>query len=464
MTEQPTLPPSAENDKLDFKIVLPIFAIVFVDLLGLTIIIPVLPYYATAFGANALMIGALSAAYPLMQFIGGPLLGGLSDRFGRKPVLIVSQIGTLAGFIVMGFASSLWLLFLARLIDGLSGGNIATAQAALTDVTTPRNRAQGLGLIGAAFGLGFIIGPVISAITLSLSGNDYRIPAFVAAGFSLLAITLTALIFRETLPADKRHAQAAAMTQNPFSRMLQAARHPMVGILFVVIFMQQVVFGSFQSMFAPFTLNRLGLNSVGNAAAFTFVGVIIVIVQGRLIGPLSRRFGERRLIYTGLGLLAIGLVVMALIPRQPAPWYDREALIEELNSARSIGAASEGVTQTEPAAIELPDESSSGWLGIVWLLATLIPIAAGSSILQPSASSLITKRVDRREVGSILGVNAAFLSAANTIGPLLGGAAFSLIGPPAPFLVGGILMALLLWLALRRVRPGPEENLQQAAA
>ncbi|MCA9975297.1 MAG: MFS transporter, partial [Anaerolineales bacterium] len=155
---------SAESDeeKLDFKVILPVFVIVLIDLLGLTIIIPLLPIYAAAFWANAFTIGALGAAYPIMQFFGAPLLGRLSDRYGRRPILLVSQIGTLVGFLILGVANTLWLLFIARLIDGISGANIATAQAVITDRTTEKTRTQGLGLIGAAFGLGFIIGPIIA--------------------------------------------------------------------------------------------------------------------------------------------------------------------------------------------------------------------------------------------------------------------------------------------------------------
>ena len=180
------------EEKLDFKRILPIFVIVLIDLLGLTIIIPLMPLYAAAFGASAFMIGLLGAAYPAMQFIGAPLLGRISDRVGRKPVLVVSQIGTLIGFIVLALAGNLWVLFIARLIDGLSGANIATAQAAISDSTTEKTRTQGLGLLGAAFGLGFILGPIIAFVSLAASGNDYRVPALVAAAFSFASILLTA--------------------------------------------------------------------------------------------------------------------------------------------------------------------------------------------------------------------------------------------------------------------------------
>jgi DHA1 family tetracycline resistance protein-like MFS transporter len=164
---------SGLEEKLDFKKILPVFVIVLIDLLGLTIIIPLLPLYAASFGADPLVIGALSAAYPLMQFVGAPILGRLSDHFGRRPILLISQVGTLIGFIVLGFANSLWILFISRIIDGISGANIATAQAVITDSTTEKTRTQGLGLIGAAFGLGFIIWPIISFNVLSVSNNNY---------------------------------------------------------------------------------------------------------------------------------------------------------------------------------------------------------------------------------------------------------------------------------------------------
>src|SRR6266496_5317101 len=157
-------------EKLDFKRVLPIIVIVLVDLIGLSIIIPILPYFAARFSATPIVIGILQATYPLMQFIGAPILGRLSDRFGRKPILIASQLGTLAGFVLLGFANTLWLLFLSRIIDGLSGANISTAQAAIADSTNEKTRTQGLGLIGAAFGIGFILGPIIAYLVLAASG------------------------------------------------------------------------------------------------------------------------------------------------------------------------------------------------------------------------------------------------------------------------------------------------------
>lgn len=438
---------SANADKLNFKLVFPIFVIVLIDLLGLTIIIPLLPLYAATFGANPLMIGIIGATFPLLQLIGSPLLGGLSDRFGRKPVLIVSQIGTLIGFLLLGAANALPLLLLSRAIDGLSGANIVAAQASISDITTERNRAQGLGLIGAAFGLGFTIGPALAGIALALTGNDYRVPAYLAAGFSLLSIILTIVWFKETLPPEKRGMRKEG--GNLLQNVRRAFSLPVVALLLILIFMQQLVFGGFEQLLPLFTLSRLGLDGAGNALLFVFVGVILVIVQGKYIGPLSRRFGERKLILAGLGLLAVGLTLASITPEQPVTWYSREAMIAEMDSGST--AVSEGgiVNVTVP----LPDDSQTGWLGFGWMLVALIPASIGGGILSPSINSLITKNVARTEIGATLGVSSSLLSLANVITPILGGGLFQFLGSTAPFLIGGIALALLMWMSMRRLPP-----------
>ena len=195
---------------------------------------------------------------------------------------------------MLGLASSGWMLFLSRIIDGISGANIATAQAAITDSTTEKTRTQGLGLIGAAFGLGFIIGPVIAYASLALSGNDYRAPAFAAAFFSLLSILLTSFWFKETLPEEKR-GKGSDKPAFSFKSMFSAIAHPTVGILLILIFAQQLAFGGFEQLLALFTLSNLGFNASGNAIIFVYVGVLVVAVQGYFIGKWSRRFGDRRL-------------------------------------------------------------------------------------------------------------------------------------------------------------------------
>jgi MFS transporter, DHA1 family, tetracycline resistance protein len=445
----------APEERLDFKKILPVFVIVLIDLLGLTIIIPLMPLYATAFGANALMIGFLGAAYPVMQFIAAPILGRLSDRYGRKPVLLISQVGTLIGFLILGFASSLWMLFLARIIDGISGANISTAQAVITDSTNEKTRTQGLGLLGAAFGLGFIVGPVIAFTSLSLSGNNYHVPAFVAAGFSLVSILLTWFWLQETLPAEER-GKAGDKPMLSLGAMFAALRHPSVGFLLTLMFFQQIAFGGFEQILALFTLNRMGLNASGNSIIFVFVGVIVVAVQGGFIGPWSRKFGDRRLIYLGLATLAIGLILVSLTPRIPLPNYSQQALSQELGTGGSFRTHENPTTQN--LAVSLPPDGNNGWFGLIWILVAMVPVAVGGGILQPSINGLITKRVERLEVGGMLGISAAFLSGANAIAPLLFGAIFQAFGSTAPFFLGGLLMAVLLLISTRRIKPGREET------
>lgn len=438
------------QDKLDFRRILPILVIVLIDLLGMTIIIPLLPLYATTFGAGALVIGILSAAYPLMQFLGAPILGRLSDRYGRKPILLISQVGTLIGFLMLGFAGALWMLFLSRIVDGLSGANIATAQAAIVDSTNEKNRTQGLGLIGAAFGLGFIIGPIIAFVSLALSNNDYRVPAFVAAFFSLLSILLTAFWFRETHnPAHST--QDKSKSAFSFGALFQALAHPAVGVLLILLFAQQLAFGGFEQLLALFTLSRLGLNASGNAAIFVFAGIIIVAVQGGFVGKWSRKYGDRKLVFAGLILLAIGLGLTALTPMLPPPWYNQAAVTAELSSGT-------GIHSTQGLAVTLPGDTDTGWFGLAWLLIAMVPTAIGGAMLQPTLNSLITKRVEPTEVGGILGVSVAMLSAANAIAPILGGAVFQFAGPSAPFWAWAATMGMLFLIALANIKPGREES------
>lgn len=434
--KQPSKP---GEDTLDFKRILPVIVIVFIDLLGLTIIIPLLSLYAASFGANAATIGFLGAAYPAMQVIGAPLLGRLSDRFGRKPVLLVSQAGTLAGFILLGFANSIVLLFAARIIDGLSGGNISTAQAIIADVTTEKNRTRGLGLIGAAFGLGFVVGPVITFTSLAMSGNNFHVPAFVAAGFSLISILMTGFLLKESHPADKQIA-LTSREEISLKRFIKTMRKPLVGFLLFTIFIYQIAFGGFQQLLSLFTLNRLGLDASGNSIIFVWVGVIIVAVQGYFIGKWSRRLGEIKLIRIGLLVLITGFLITALTPRVPPPWYSRTAVVSELSAGRNLPGET---PPTYNLQIDLPPETNKSWLGLGWLLVAMIPAAVGGGVLQPSINSLISQKVTVEEIGGTLGISAGLLSAANSFAPVIGGAMFQSFGSSAPYLFGALLCALL---------------------
>jgi DHA1 family tetracycline resistance protein-like MFS transporter len=368
-------------------------------------------------------------------------------------VLVISQIGTFIGFLVLGFATTLPVLFLSRIIDGISGGNIVTAQAAMTDSTTERNRTQGLGLIGAAFGLGFTLGPAIAGIALAISGNDYRVPAFIAAGFSLLSVLLTIFWFKETLPAEKRGQQRKERKGGYFGNITRALANPAVSILLVVMFLQQLVFNGYENLFALFSLSRLGLNAAGNALVFVFVGIVLVIVQGKYIGPLSRKYGERKLIFTGLFLLSVGLVLTALTPSVTVPWYSPAELQAELsNSASSIQ-------------VPLPTATdASGWIGLIWILIASTPTAIGAAFLSPSINSLITKRVPSTEIGVSLGASSSLVSLANAVTPLIGGVLFQMLGSTAPFLIGGVVMFGVLALAASRIKPTPAPASSPAAS
>ena len=431
-------------DKLDFKRVLPIIVIVLVDLIGLSIIIPILPYFAARFSATPIVIGVLQAAYPMMQFIGAPILGRLSDRFGRKPTLIISQIGTLAGFILLGFANTLTLLFISRIIDGLSGANMSTAQAAMADSTTERNRTQGLGLLGAAFGVGFVLGPMIAYAVLALSHDSYQAVAFAAALFSFASILLTTFWFHETHSSDSPSVKSIK-SPFTFNAMLDALRRPVVGFLLLIMFFYQVAFGGYEQLFALFTLSQLGMSATDTAGLFALAGVFIIIVQGGLIGRWSKKKGERWLVILGVSTLAIGLIGTALTPRIPVPWYNRDKVLQGLAGQSNVSAA-------QNIKVTPPEETNKGWFGIAWLLVASFPAALGGGVLHPAVNSLITQSSDKSEVGGMLGISSGVYSAANAIAPLFYGSLFQWFGAPVPFLTGGVIL-MLLWIFAPRVIP-----------
>jgi len=429
------------SEKLDFKKILPILVIIFVDLLGLSIIIPLLPLYAARYGANAFVVGLISATYPMMQFLGAPILGRLSDRFGRRPVLLISQMGTLSGFLVLAFANSLPVLFISRIIDGISGANIATAQAVVSDVTNEKTRTQGLGLIGAAFGMGFIMGPIIAFITLAASGGNYQAVAFVAAFFSLASILLTFFWLPETLDREKAatyRARRAFTLQN----FIEAIKRPQVGILLILMAAQQLAFGGYEQFFSLFTLNRLGMGATDTSGLFVFAGLFIVVIQGGFVGRWSKKYGDRWLVMVGLSALSVGLILTALTPQIPVWWYNQTKIMAEVagNTTRSIN-------------VDLPPEASKGWLGIVWMLVASVPAALGGGVLHPAINSLLTKSVDSNETGGMLGISSSMYSLGNAVAPLFYGTLFGLFGAPVPFILGGILLGVLWVIATRRVKP-----------
>ncbi len=429
--------------KFDHATVFPIFALTFVDILGLTLILPLLHLYALNFGAGPLEIGLVAAAFPLAQVLGVPVMGALSDRYGRKPLLLISQITTCIGFIILALSNSLWMVILSRLIDGLFGANIATAQAAISDITTEDNRAQGLGLTGAAFGLGFLFGPAISLIALEFS-NNLALPAWIAAVYSFISILVTVFMFRETLPANQRRTAASPWAWRTWLPDLALFKRPQMSTFMLLMFAQQVVFYGFESLLGLFTLNRLGLLGQGNSLIFIFVGIVLIYGQTRLIGKWKKKYGEQRLSQIALGALAIGLLLFALTPPQPHPLYVKtlaERDVQELTPSATESMIGQ-------FAVQLPEDTNRGFGGVLWLLVALVPLSIGAGLIRPSLNALITQRVDRTEYGAALGLSAALVTLANAIAPLLGGLIYQQYGMTAPFMLGAVVIMLLLALTV----------------
>lgn len=291
---------------------LPIFLIVVVDILGMTIMYPLLPFYAEHLGAGPLGAGLLVSVYAVFQLIGGPLLGRLSDHTGRKPLLIVSQIGTLIGFVILAFATSLWMIFFSRILDGITAGNISLAQAYIADVTKPEERTKSFAVIGIAFGLGFLIGPAISGY---LAQFGYQYPIYAAMALSATSILTTAVLLPATKPA----------VQSPTERRLSILgwgsyaeyfRRPGLSGLLWQFFAYIFAFSLFMSGFPLFAERRytwegkpFGPKEVGYV--YAYIGVLGIILQGGLIGRLVKMFGDRRLVQSGLFISAIGFTALA---------------------------------------------------------------------------------------------------------------------------------------------------------
>jgi len=406
-------------------------------MLGLTIILPLLHIYAATYGATPLQIGIVTAAFPLAQLMGVPMMGALSDRFGRKPMLLISQITTCISFVILAMAGSLEIIILSRLLDGTFGANISTAQAALSDITDKSNRTRGLGITGAAFGLGFIFGPLIAILTFELT-NSLAIPALTAAIYSFVSILITWRMFDETLPPEKR----GKTNRIPISPLIiaQYLAKPQVRLLLILMFSQQIIFFGYESLLGLFTLSQLGFLGQGNAAIFLLIGILLVMVQTRFIGKWSARFGERRLVIGAIALLAIGLLLTGTTPNQPHPFYVRELVANELLSQAPSGTES----VIGDIGITLPPNGNNGFGGVLWILLAIVPISIGAGLIRPSINSLITQSVPEQEYGQVLGVSSSLVSAANACAPLIGGLIFQTYGATAPFVIGGIMMGGLV--------------------
>lgn len=287
--------------------------IVLVDLLGFSVVMPLLAPFARHYGFGEWQIGLLFSAYPMCQLVAGPILGRLSDRYGRRPLLVFSQAGTAISFLILGLSREYWIMLLGRMLDGASGGNILVAQAYVADVTKPEDRARGMGLIGMAFGLGFVLGPLLGGLLLSLPISDdwrLRLPFLVAAGFSTIAYLLVLTRLPESLPRGSQPRPAARVVT--WRGILDVVRLPGVGQLVLIGFLSVLGFAAFEGTFSLFLGDRFGWDPRSAAFAFAAMGFLSAAVQGGLIRRLVPKYGEPRLILAGIVLAAAGFAAMAI--------------------------------------------------------------------------------------------------------------------------------------------------------
>ena len=388
-----------------------------VDLLGFGIVVPLLPLYARKLGAGPASVGLLLAAFSAAQFVSAPLLGRLSDRVGRKPLLILSLAGTAAASLLTGVAGSLWLLMVARVLDGASGGSVAVAQASATDMVGPEDRVRMFGLLGAAYGVGFVIGPAIGGLA-ALGGA--RIPFFVAAGIAGLNAAIAVrrlpetrrrsetlllpetLSLAETLPLAEKRTPGPGTSGASRERSSGSLRTMVskIAVPATVTVLLIVSFSAFEATFALFGQRRLGFGLASIGVVFAMVGVVAVVVQGGLVRPIAARVGDAACLRIGLVTEAVGLLLLPTVHTR------------------------------------------------VDLVVPLLLVAAGQSLCTPALNALVVARVANDEHGTALGAQQGLSALARIIGPAIGGLSFEALGVGAPFVEGGVALAVALVFSL----------------
>ena len=361
-----------------------LFLTILVNLVGFGIIIPLLPFYAQTFGASPLVIGLLFATFSVCQLIASPVLGAWSDRWGRRPVLLFSLLGTVASFVLLALAQSLWILFVARIVDGLSGGNISTARAYIADTTTEEQRARAYGVLGAAFGLGFIIGPALSGI---LSPFGYTAPIWAAAGLTLTAALLAFLWLPETV--HRAHAGGMAWWRVLPEMLGRLGVRRVLWVDFLYWSAQAV----YQTTFALFGAQRFGFDAAQIGYLLSAFAVLGVIVQAGLIGPIVRKFGEHRTFVTGAALGAAGLGAAAFAQSLPV------------------------------------------------FLAVMIPAALGMGLCGPTIVAVLSRCVSASEQGRLQGSAGALESFGRAAGPVWGHALLQRFGEGTAYASAAIALA-----------------------
>ena len=362
-----------------------IFLTIFVNLVGFGIIIPLLPFYAQTFGASPFVIGLLFASFSLSQLVASPLLGELSDRWGRRPVLILSLMGTAISFAMLAVAQSLTMLFAARIVDGLSGGNITTARAYIADVTEEADRPRAYGILGAAFGLGFIVGPALGGAFSTIS---YTAPIWAAAAITVAAIALAWVWLPETV--HRAHAGGV----RPWRALGELSHRPGLRLLLGIDFLYWMAFAVYQTTFALFGARRFGFDATHTGYLLSAFGALGVIVQGGLVGPIAKRFGARQTLVVGLVFAAIGWGGSALSYNVPL------------------------------------------------FVLMLVPGAIGIGLCNATLTALVSSAASPREQGRVQGAAGALESMGRTLGPVWGNAVLQNVGEGAAYgAAAGVLVS-----------------------
>lgn len=369
-----------------------IFVTIFVDMVGYGLVIPLLPFYAGEYAPGAALIGTLGALYAAMQFVGGPFLGGLSDRVGRRPVLLVCLFGASLAYLLLGLSQTLPMLVAAVVLAGGAGGTQATAQAYIADSTPPERRARGMGLIGAAFGLGLMAGPALGGL---LSLYSLYAPALAASALALCNLAFGFFVLPESLP-PKLRTQTPLLRLNPISQLRSVLRMGGLRTLLLVAFLLNLSFAGLLVNFPLFSNARFGWGATANAFFFAFVGGCAVLTQGLLIGRLQPRLGDERLLFGGIFITALGLGLVALVP---------------------FGAL---------------------------LYPVVGALAVGTGLAIPALTALVSRRVSGHDQGRLMGGLQAILSLTLIVGPVIAGLAFDHLGVPAPYWIGSLLASLAL--------------------
>jgi len=382
---------------------------VFVDMLGYGIMLPLLPFYVQAQDGGAAIAGGLMSMYASIQLVSGPILGALSDRYGRKPILLLCLFGTASAYLLLGLANSLVLIFVAIFLDGLTGSNLTLAHAYVADTTSAENRARGLNYSQLAFGLGIMAGPILGG---TLSGFGLSIPAFVASFFAFANTVFGFFFLPESLPPERRETKPISQVFSWAGQFTSIFRQKNIQNFLIVLFLLNLAFAGLQTNFPLYSNARFGWSPAQNSYFYLYVGLCGVIVQGVLFGKLQARFGERKLIPAGLAFMVIGLAGMAFAPT-------------------------------------------------AWMIFPAVAIVAlGTGISIPSLTALVSLRVPDSEQGRLMGGNQTLLALTNIFGPTIAGISFDVIAISAPYWLGSLFSAFALLVAIWALRKNNPEGME----